>query len=461
MNPEKAPLPNYFLADLPREATLSPAMIGEACQTLKRNRARYLEERTTQSRIDLLGGLARDWLDPGNRFRQLALEQGPNTSGFSRPTLEAGLNTFFKQLTPDNLHALLEQDLGHARRLDDFVGAAVERGSGRAALATAPELLVQITAGNLPVPALSSIVLGVLTRSAQFVKCASGGSWLPRLLAHSLYEAEPKLGACLEIAEWPGGDLELETALFEEADCVTATGSDEALAAIRQRLPARVRFLGYGHRVSFAFVARAMLSDANARKTAERAAADVAAWNQLGCLSPHVVYVEKAGGVPPERFAEMLAEELARREETEPRGQLPAETAAAIASRRSLYEVRAAHSPDTLHWCSKDSTAWTVVYEADPRFQLSCLNRFIYVKGVGSLAEALQNADHIRSNISTVGLAAPEETAKSLAKELARWGATRVCPLGQMQNPPLAWRHDGRPSLADLVTWTDWETGAL
>ena len=41
--------------------------------------------------------------------------------------------------------------------------------------------------------------------------------------------------------------------------------------------------------------------------------------------------------------------------------------------------------------------------------------------------------------------------------ELAHWGVARVCPLGQMQNPPLAWRHDGRPALEDLVTWTDWE----
>jgi hypothetical protein len=26
-----------------------------------------------------------------------------------------------------------------------------------------------------------------------------------------------------------------------------------------------------------------------------------------------------------------------------------------------------------------------------------------------------------------------------------------------MQNPPLTWRHDGRPSLGDLVRWTDLE----
>jgi hypothetical protein len=153
----------------------------------------------------------------------------------------------------------------------------------------------------------------------------------------------------------------------------------------------------------------------------------------------------------------MLAEELERREEAEPRGELPVEAAATIASRRSFYEVRAAHSPDTRHWCSRNSTAWTVVYEADPRFQLSCLNRFVYVKGVKELAEALQNAESVRGQVSTVGLAASEDKASALATELAHWGATRVCPIGQMQAPPLAWRHDGRPTLGDLVTWTDWE----
>ena len=53
--------------------------------------------------------------------------------------------------------------------------------------------------------------------------------------------------------------------------------------------------------------------------------------------------------------------------------------------------------------------------------------------------------------------AAPGGRLEHLATELARWGVTRICPIGQMQNPPLTWRHDGRPSLADLVSWTDWE----
>jgi hypothetical protein len=75
---------------------------------------------------------------------------------------------------------------------------------------------------------------------------------------------------------------------------------------------------------------------------------------------------------------------------------------------------------------------------------------------VKDLTELLQNAEVVRGKVSAVGIAAPEQ-AEELARQLARWGVTRVCPLGQMQNPPLTWRHDGRPALGDLVTWTDWE----
>jgi glycosyltransferase involved in cell wall biosynthesis len=450
-------LPNYFLADLPPEATLSSAMITEACQTLKHNREQYLAHRSTQTLVNCLSGLAASWLQPEFPFRKLALETAAAT-GFSRPTLERGLDVFFKRLTRENFYALLEQEFGNARQLDGFAGSGIAEKSKRMAMVHGPEFLVHVAAGNVPNPALTAIVFGLLLRSAQFVKCASGAAFLPRLFAHSIYDADPKLGACLEIAEWRGGNAALEPVLFAEADCVTATGSDETLAAIHAQLPRQTRFVGHGHRLSFGFVAADVLSTAGARQILTRAADDVVAWNQLGCLSPHVIYAQAGGEVSPERFAELLADELERREQIEPRGELPAAHAAAIASRRSIYEIRAAHSPDaTRHWCSKDSTAWTVVYESDPRFQISCLNRFVYVKGVADLNEALQSADGVRGKISTVGVAAPENKMPELAMPLARWGATRICPLGQMQNPPLTWRHDGRPALGDLITWTDLE----
>ncbi|MCI0536412.1 MAG: hypothetical protein L0Z50_14425 [Verrucomicrobiales bacterium] len=450
-------LPNYFLADLPADTALTPTMLGEACQTLKRNRAHFLALRSTTDIIRTLDHVAKQWLQLEYPIRKLAVDRGSSELQFSRSRLTRGLDDFFKQLNGENLEELVTAELGHPHRLDDLVATPQDQHVQRAAMARGPELLLHITAGPIPNPSLSSIVLGLLVRSAQFVKCASGTALLPRLFAHSIYEAEPKLGACLEIAVWRGGNAELERTIFSACDCVTATGSDETLSLVRQRLPSHVRFLGYGHRVSFGYITREALSGFSVQRHIKNAATDVTAWNQLGCLSPHLLYVENSGRTSPEQFAEMLALELREREEAEPRGPIPADAAAAIASRRSFYEVRAANSPETRLWQSEGSTAWTVVYEADPAFQLSCLNCFIYVKGVSTLTEALHALEMVRGKVSTVGIAAADFEAPRLALELTRWGAPRICPLGQMQSPPLSWRHDGRPALGDLVTWTDWE----
>jgi hypothetical protein len=447
-------LPNYFIADLPGEHSISPKLVTEACQTLKRNREQFLLRRSTAGIVAIMSATAQSWLEPGAPFRRLAIERGVEETGFSEQTIGRGLDTFFQQFTVENLNALITQDLGHRERLDRFIN---DRASNTAALARGPELLVHVAAGNIPNPTIFSIVLGFLTRSAQFVKCARGTSLLPRLFAHSIYQAEPKLASCLEIAEWKGGTESLEQPLFAEADCVTATGSDETLDAIRRRLPARARLVAYGHRLSFAYVSSDALARFEIKNTVQRAATDVAAWDQLGCLSPHVIYVEHGATISPEGFAELLAEQLANFESTQPRGKISTEEAATIASRRSFYEMRAASAGDVKLWKSEGSTAWTVVYEADAHFQISCLNRFVYVKPVAHLADALHQAEIVRGQVSTVGLGAGGDKAQELALSLARWGVTRICPLGEMQNPPLTWRHDGRPALGDLVTWSDWE----
>ena len=449
-------LPAYFLADLPAEALLNASLINEACLTLRRNRQRYLVHRSTQQVIHLLISLSVEWRKPAFPFRQMALQQAGAT-GFSQATLGAGLDAFFSQITAENLQALIEQDLGNADCLDRFVAIPPDSRSWRHARATGPELLVHVASGNLPNPALLSIVLGMLVRSAQFVKCASGAALLPRLFAHSLYEADSRFGACLEVAEWKGADKELGPALCSNADCITATGGDESVSAIRSLVPEGVRFVGYGHRVSFGYITRETLTHGQAPKIAARAAVDIAAWNQLGCLSPHLLFVESGGSVSPDALAGMLADQLAAIESDEPRGPVPVETASVISTRRAFYEIRAAASDDTRLWKSNGSTAWTVVFETETAFQKSCLNRFVYVKPVADLSEALRASEPVRGQISTVGLEANSDRAQSIAMEFAAWGVTRICPLGKMQQPPLNWRHDGRPVLGDLVMWTDWE----
>ena len=448
-------LPNYFLADLPDASTLTPQLITDACQTLKQNRAKFLARETTDELVQILADLAREWLDPNFLYRKFVLEKGPAQTGFSPQTLAHGLDQFFGQITPEGLNALIVQDLGSTRRLDDFVATDAERKQNRSSIARGPELLVHITGGVLPNPTLTSLIFGVLVRSAQFVKCATGTSFVPRIFAHSLYSVHPKLGACIEIAEWKGGNAALETALFAETNCLIATGSDETLTEIRARLPAHIRFVPYGHKLSFAYVTREALEKPD--KLPGLLVDDVTSWNQLGCLSPHAVWVETGGPIDSDQVASQLANELQLREQNEPRGSVPPEVAAAIASRRMVYQVRAASDGSTKIWASENSTAWTVVHDTSSEFPVSCLNRFIHVRPVENLNQFLRNLEVLRDKISTVGLAAPTVRIQELAARFVEIGVTRVCRVGQMQNPPLSWRHDGRPSLGDLVTWTDIE----
>jgi hypothetical protein len=442
-------LPNYFLADLPAEAELTPVMIAAACETLKRHREKHLVPRSTADIVKILCEVAQEWLKSDNHFRKLALDRGPEETKFSRRILERGLDDFFRRFTPENFQTLLVQELGEAGRLDHFSDGALARG---------PRFLVHVAAGNLPNPALMSLTLGLLTRSAQFMKCASGAAFIPRLFAHSVHEADRKLGTGLEIAAWSGGNADLEQALFAEADCVTVTGEDKTLADIQSRLPAGVRFLGYGQRISFGFIAREVLTEETVAETISRAADDVVAWDQNGCLSPHCFYVEERGVVESDKFASLLAAELMRREYDEPRGEITIEASAAIASRRSLYESLAVHRGDVKIWASQNSTAWTVVFEHEPRFHFSPLNRFVFIKPVADAAAVWPGIDELGGKVSTVGIAAPPDKMRDLAAQFARWGAPRICPLGRMQDPPLTWRHDGRPALGDLITWTDFES---
>ena len=450
-------LPDYFLVDLPPEATLTPTVVSDACETLKRNRRQYLLDRPTETLLRTIGLVAEKWLDPLYPIRQIAVEHGEKMTGFPVHTIQKGLDALFREMTQEGLNHLILQDLGHVRRLDHPTSGDAETRTGRKGYAVGPELIAHITGGVIPNPVITSMILGLLSRSAQFVKCARNTSFLPRLFAHSLYETDPKLGACIEIAEWTGGDDLLETPLFDRADCVTAMGSDQTIEVLVARLPKRTRFLPYGHRVSFSYVTKAGLEDCNPRVLAEQIVDDVVQWNQSGCLSPHAVYVEKGTTPSPDRLAQLIADEFQRREVLEPRGEIDERVAATIANRRRLYEIRAANSKDTLIWSSEESTAWTVVFDNEPRFQTSCMNRFLYVKAVDEIGDMLGGADEVFGKVSCVGLCASLHEAQNVVEQLARWGVTRVCPIGKMQHPSIAWRHDGRLSLGELMRWTDWE----
>jgi hypothetical protein len=181
----------------------------------------------------------------------------------------------------------------------------------------------------------------------------------------------------------------------------------------------------------------------------------VSVYDQQGCLSPHVIYVEERGALAPRKFAAALAEAMGAFQARIPRGKLSVEEAAVVNTTRSGYEFRSASDKRIAVWASAQPNDWSVIYEDDPSFAPSCLNRLVFVKPTDGERRVLENVQRFAARISTVGVAPMSERMTEFAKQLAKIGIHRVCPIGQMQRPPLWWFHDGRPNLASLVRWTE------
>jgi hypothetical protein len=423
---------------------LSAAELRTIIDRLLAARERHLVRRPVPSLLSSLDRAVQRWLDPASGERQEAEATLPAQTGLSPAMICHTLPLVFQEYRAERLETLLRDELGDLHALDAFVPVP---GGWRKAYG--PNLITQVLAGNLPGAGLDGVIFALLLKSATLVKASSQEPLLPALFARSLARVDPDLGACLAVVTWPGGNAVLEEVAFARAEVVLASGADESLASIRSRVPGQ--FIGYGHKISFGVITREALSEA--QDLARRAAYDVVLFDQQGCLSPHLVYVEEGGGVTPLEFAAVLAQALEQWQAVLPRGRVTPEESAAIRRVRDEAEWQALGGKEVTLHASTANTAWSVIYEADPTFVPSPLHRTVRVKPLTTLAQLDSLLVPWRSHLEAAGIVAAPARLTEAADLLGRAGVSRICPLGAMQAPPLNWRHGGRPRVSDLVRW--------
>lgn len=422
----------------------SPAELNTTIDTLIANHTRHLTHRPVQEILLSIDQVIQRWLDPDSSERQEAEARLPETTGLSPEMIRHILPLIFQEYRADRLESLLADELGDPNALDTYVASL--QGQKKA---YGPALITHILAGNLPGAGLDSVIFSLLVKSATLVKASSTEPLLPILFARSIQELDPDLGSCLGVVSWPGGKADLEDVAFTRADVVVASGSDESLEAIRQRVSGK--FIGYGHKVSLSLVAKEGLTDAE--EVARKAAYDVALYDQQGCLSPQLVYVQEGGAITPKDFAALLAKALAHWQTVLPRKPVTPEVSTAIRKVRDEAEWQALAGKDMVLHASPHGTDWTVIYDADPTFVPSPLYRTIRVKSLQNIEQLSVLLDSWRPYLEAVGVEAGSERMTIIADILGALGVSRICPIGAMQLPPLSWQHGGRPRIEDLVRW--------
>lgn len=427
---------------------ITPVELQHRIARLVAARERFLVRRSLQDILASLDWVTTRFLNPTSAERQEAEAQILQETGLSPEMIQHTLPMIFQEYQSRKLIDLLNEELGAYSRLDRFEPTL----SGKRGIFSSP-LITQVLAGNIPGAGLDGIIFALLVKSSTLVKAASSSLVLPTLFARTLAKVDQELAECLAVVTWPGGSAGLEEIAFSHADLVIASGSDESLASIRHRV--RGRFIGYGHKVSFSVIGKDTL--VQSQQLARNAAYDVALFDQQGCLSPQLIYVQEDGRTSPKEFAALLAQELAYWQQKLPRGTIPQNASVAIRRVRDETEWQALSGKDVALFASSNGTEWTVIYEADPTFIPSPLYRTIRVKPLASFTQLPALLAPWRSYLEAAGVAVSQENLSAAAKVLGQVGVSRLCPIGKLQTPPVSWRHGGRPRVADLVRWVDVE----
>jgi hypothetical protein len=414
---------------------------------------RVLQPMPVDAVIDILDRVAARLLDPREPLRQELDALLPVVTGYDADMVRLGLTAYLQTFRAPQLRRFVAQDFANPKVLDGFQPAV----KGGAVRAFGPSLLVHSWAGNWPGLPMWSLACGLLVKAGNIGKLPSAEPVFASVVARLLAQEHPPLADCLGIVWWKGGEPGPAATLYRQAETVLAYGGNAALREVREQVPVTTRFLGYGHKLGVALVGRAALDMERGPAAARLAALDLARFEQQGCYSPHMLYVERGGALAPRAFAQHLAGELANLALRHPRRKLALEEGAAVAGWRQAAEWQALAGTGG-ELLGDELSPWSVAFSDAPQpLAATPGQRCVLVCAVDALEDVAPLLEPHAAFLQTVGLATTPEALYPLADLLGQAGVTRIAPLGAMTLPEAGWHHDGRFNLADLVRMVEIE----
>lgn len=435
---------------------LTEEQMKKVIETVKKGTEETLKKLTVIEIVHIIDQAIGRLLDRGSVYRQKAEKLLPIVTGYDEEMIRLSLTSYLKTFRKQELFRFLVEDLGNPLLLDDFQ----PRVKGGFSKAVGPDLITHIWAGNVPALPLWSFISGLLVKAGNIGKVSSAEPLFAGWFAQLLVEIEPKLANCFAVVWWKGGDENREKAIFEQSNLVLGYGSNQSLESLQTRIPITTRFLPFGHKISFGMISKLALDSQKAWRTAHQAAYDVVRYDQQGCYSPHIFYVQNGGRVSPREFARNLAHELENFEVKYPRRTLSIEESSSFTSWKQREEISlfSNHENEVL---GSATNKWAVLYgESADDFLPSPLNRVIRVIAFDNIEDILPAIQPYRSFLQTVGMATDPEELFLWANKLAGMGVTRISAIGNMTSPEAGWHHDGRFNLLDLMSMVDIEASA-
>lgn len=302
-----------------------------------------------------------------------------------------------------------------------------------------PGVVFHNLAGNLFLSGWESITNASLLGAASLVRCSENDRVFPGIWAYALMRANSLFADSIAICEWSASDSGRFRHAVELSDAVVCFGSDESVQAIRQATPWNKPFAGHGSTVSFSILTAEELRNNPVEWLAEGCAYDFGVYDQQGCLSPRAIFIEDLYSRDVDRFIDALHSAMVLLEKNLPRALISLADRAALARARDNVLLDAACG-GVGRLVSSHNDLFLMTVKAVQQFSLGPVNRYIDVYLYKQFSEVEHLLRPFRDRTSTIAVADPRRSPAHLMSGLQ---VKRVCEVGSMQTPPLAWCLDG------------------
>ncbi len=301
-----------------------------------------------------------------------------------------------------------------------------------------PRVLGFIVAGNVAGAGIHEIAIALIAGARVVIKTASAEPIFFREFARTLAEIDRDCGARIVVRHWSRERSDLTAALLEECDLVVAYGDETTIESLHRR-----NVIGFGSRVSGALIALDGIDASRIDEIADSLARDVVLFEQLGCLSLHHVYVVSPDGRAARQLAIRMSAALERLTESMPAARIPVHDACAIRGVRERARWRQI-AGEPVELFEGRGLEWTVIFErrADS-FRISPGFRTVHVSAVRDLAEFRACIAAVSGRIEAMAVVGDDVETRRISAMLATLGISYVCAPGEMQSPPIDWRHNG------------------
>jgi hypothetical protein len=445
--------------------------------------------------------------DPSDSLHQRAVQSLPTYTGYSEAMIRVTLESldfmslellpaaFSLELTP-SIHTTWQpmRDLPgrlrffyHSRRWFSLPRLWSRTQAPYRKQARSPELVVGYGAGNVPGTALliaflsQAVTLIGSHAPAVVVKNSRREPIFTPLILEGIEDIDPDLVSSVAVLIWDYEDQRVQELLLSQAELVIAAASDETIQEIQRQLthiPLKVegqkkkrRFHPHGHKVSFSAIGKEVLGKSLVDDKTRQSYLDIVTfmsaldsifWDQQGCLSSRVHFVESGGGDvhSAQTYAKKLEEKLKLLSMVLPIGSWP---------RQRLYDrfdkYKLLETSGLVRVLSGYEDDFVVVIDERPlsaaAFQAGvndCMGRVVIVRPVTNLLDVPNSYLRMlpRSNLQSMSVAVGKvgDTLSShfleFASACAQCGITGIRTVGRAAFPQLSHSWDGWIPL-DLV----------